>query len=415
MGRNALVCVGMALVFGTVHGCSAGNSGNDYGKAPDASVGGQGAGGDAGTDSGPAGFAGEAGMGDGGVGAGGQGGAGEAGASGSDAAVDVDLSYDAPTADVEMDACATASAEGQPIPLDIYLMQDSTGSMSLNLKWSHCVTAINGFVTSPSQTGNQLALKFFDSDISADCTGAYYATPDVPLTALPVPGGNNPIQQALSAHSPGGNTPTEGALRGIAQYTSSHQKPGRTMIGIIVTDGDPTDCDTDIGNLKNIISQHYNATGIRTFVVGMIGATFSNLEQWAIAGGGLQHANYCSVGINPCHFYNVGNGDPQAFIAALQQIQKNAVACSYQFPKTDAGLVDPAQVKVTYTPGNGDPPQELTRVQDATQCVPGGWYYDNPGPWPPDPKTINLCPQTCNVVLSDTNAKIDIALGCLGS
>ena len=37
-----------------------------------------------------------------------------------------------------------------------------------------------------------------------------------------------------------------------------------------------------------------------------------------------------------------------------------------------------------------------------------GWYYDDPDA----PKTINLCPSSCEQVQNDPNAKLEIVLGC---
>jgi hypothetical protein len=335
---------------------------------------------------------------------------------GIDANADVDFSYDAPLHDGDLtqdSACATATAEAKPVPLDIYLMQDSTGSMGMSSgKWEHCETALNSFVTSPTQAGNRLALKFFDSDIRLNCDGSYYANPDVPLTALPLPAGSNVVSIAFGQHSPGGGTPTEGALQGIASFTTSNKSPGRAIIGIIVTDGDPSDCDMNIDHLATIIQQHYQSTQIQIFVVGMNGSTFSNLEKWAIAGGGQSHTDHCNTDnpvINPCHFYNIADGDPTAFIDALNSISQKAIACTYQMPTSDAGTVDPDKVSIEYTPGGQTTAAKLTNVGSAAHCVQGGWYYDKPV----EPSTITLCPETCTRVQADTGAKIQILLGCL--
>ncbi|MBI5537535.1 MAG: VWA domain-containing protein [Deltaproteobacteria bacterium] len=357
------------------------------------------------------------------AGASGQGGSAAsagAGGAGVDAHTnDVSFNYDAPVFDAELNqdsACAQATAEAKPMPLDMYLMLDVTGSMGSDCnvggttasKWCRAINAVAGFVQAPSSNGMGVALQFFSTAISSACNGNVYDTPAVPMALLP--GNANAIIASLNSHSPGGNTPTEGALRGIAKYTVGAQTPGRVMIGILVTDGSPTSCNTSIPALANIASQHFAATGIRTYVIGMTGANFGNLETIATAGGAPQHANYCSGAAN-CHYYNVGDGDPQAFIDALKQIQQSAIACTWQMPTSDAGLVDPDKIKIQYTPGGGGNPQELTRVTDASQCVAGGWYYDNNA----NPTSIQLCPDTCTTVQADTAAKISVLLGCQGT
>ncbi len=340
---------------------------------------------------------------------------------------DVVFIYDAPTYDnsvTQDSACASTTADVEPVPLDIYLMLDKTGSMNdpfdnqgsqgdcnvgqnVNSKWCHAINAIAGFVQAPTSAGMRVAIQFFSGD--SHCNGATYAIPAVALDLLPA--NAQPVIDALNAATPNGYTPTEGAIRGITQFTAANVSPPRVMIGIVVTDGDPTACNEQIDFLANLISQHLAATGIKIFVVGMTGATYDNLETWAVAGGGPAHANFCGGGMATCHHYDVGNGDPQAFIQALQQIQQSAVACQFQMPTPEAGLLDPTKIVVEYLPGGTGTPQQFSHVSDAASCVPGAFYYDNNT----SPQTIYLCPDTCSVVQADPNAKVQVLLGCQGS
>jgi len=362
-----------------------------------------------------AGSAGEAGN----AGAAGEGGSIVVPEAGPDAELDVSFAYDAPEFDSTLNqdsACAATTAEAKPVPLDIYLILDATGSMGSDCnvgsgtasKWCRSVNSIAGFVQDPSAVGNRMALQFFSSSINATCSGTYYANPKVALGELPA--NVQPIINALNAQAPSGLTPTEAALRGIASFTKAKQTPGRVMIGILVTDGDPTDCNESDATLANIVGNHLATNGIKTFMIGMTGATFSSLETIAVKGGAPAHANYCAAGVNSCHYYSVGDGDPQAFVAALKQIQQSAIGCTYQMPTTDAGLINPDKVTVQYTPGGGAA-QELQKVDSEAQCVAGAWYYDNNA----NPTLISLCKQTCDTVQADSNAKVDILLGCLGS
>jgi len=127
--------------------------------------------------------------------------------------------------------------------------------------------------------------------------------------------------------------------------------------------------------------------------------------------GAPPHTSYCGGGITPCHFYNVGNGNPQAFIDTLKSIQQTALACEYAMPKPSRGVVDISKVKVNYLAGGQPPPQPIPKVNDATQCGGnGGWYFDNNT----NPTRILLCPETCRAVSGDVRAQIDVFLGCLG-
>jgi hypothetical protein len=336
---------------------------------------------------------------------------------------DVQFSYDGPVEDssVSQDsACAATSVKAEPVPLDMYIMLDRSGSMGTDCnvgattasKWCYSINALYNFFAAPSSSGMGVALQYFPIT-GYSCTGAggTCATPAVGLGLLP--GLLPQLQSSLNVTTPSGsNTPTEAGIRGLADFTGKNQAPGRTMIGILITDGAPNGCNTGASYLGGLLQAHLNATGIRTFVIGMTGANFTTLETIAVGGGAAPHTNYCGTSTTPCHHYSVGSGDPQAFIAVLQAIQNVAIGCQYQVPQTDAGLIDPAKVMVEYTPGSSGSPQELTRVNDASQCGPqGGWYYDNNA----NPSSITLCPATCSVIQADAKPKVDILLGCLGS
>ncbi|MCB9577947.1 MAG: VWA domain-containing protein [Polyangiaceae bacterium] len=427
--RRALLSVACLAIAGSFfYGCgSSGSSGGGGGSsagggAAGANTGGSGnASGSGGASGGNTGGAGNA------AGAGGSGNsAGTGGGTGGieDAGIpDVTFTYDGPVGSdggvTQDSACAATTAQAEPVALDMYIMLDQSGSMAPDCnigdttasKWCYAINALNGFFNAPSSVGMGVALQYFPiTGYSCSTNGGTCATPAVPLSILP----NNitAFQNSLNAQpASGSNTPTEAGIRGLVDYTGKNVQPGRVMIGVLITDGAPNGCNSGAAYLGGLVQAHYNATGIRTFVIGMTGATFSTLETIATAGGAQAHTNYCS-GAGPCHYYNVGNGDPLAFIAALQAIQQSAIGCQYNVPKAEGGVVDPDKVNVQYTPGGGGAPQPITKVSDQGQCGPsGGWYYDNNL----SPTTINLCASTCTAVQSDSQAKIDILLGCLGS
>ena len=366
---------------------------------------------------------------------------GSAGA-GVDAGKDVDFGYDAPAFETSLeDACVDETAKADPLPLDIYFMLDASTSMSqpagynaagdcnatppftpgINSKWCKAVNAIAGYVSSPQANGNRAAVQYFQHYTNHNCNGSGYDTPAVALGDLP--GAYAGHAQTLVTASPGGlnwayphsSTPTEGALRGLASFTGSHQSPGRIIIGILVTDGAPTACNTTDSVLAGIAQTHFNNTGIHTFMVGMTGANFTKLEDWANYTGSLSHDDTndaCGSCSNcTCHHYNVGNGDPAVFIAALNQIQKAVLSCAFQVPQPSQGVLDPNAVKVEYYVGGQPPPQVLPRVDSAAQCAGPGWYYDNNT----NPTKINLCPDSCTTVQADKAAEVKIRIACQGS
>lgn len=244
-------------------------------------------------------------------------------------------------------------------PVDMYIMFDKSGSMgapagdgpegdcnvgeNVDSKWCRAINALSGYLKSPAAKDQAAAVQFFSGLDTVDCdTGAPYTTPAAPATSyttLP----SNAFDSVLNGVVPGENTPMEAALRGLTTFTAANRRPGHVTIGIFITDGDPQGCNTDLDDLSDLLQAHYDATKIRTYVIGMNGATFENLEQLAQGGNAPPHpatvgtlTGACGDVAAPCHFWNVGDGDPQGFIAALAAIQESADGC-----KPGGGSVNP--------------------------------------------------------------------------
>jgi hypothetical protein len=244
-------------------------------------------------------------------------------------------------------------------PVDMYIVFDKSGSMgepvqngpggdcnigdTKNSKWCKAINALSGYLKSPSAKDQGAALQFFSGADQANCnTGAPYdkpATPATGFTTLP----SNSFDAVLNSTVPNGATPIEAALRGLTTFTAANRRPGHVTIGILVTDGDPVGCTNNLTTLSGIIDDHFKATKIRTYVIGMEGATFANLEKIAAGGNTPTHAatvgtltNACGNVPAPCRFWNVGSGDPAGFIQALAAIQESADGC-----KPGGGEVNP--------------------------------------------------------------------------
>jgi hypothetical protein len=244
-------------------------------------------------------------------------------------------------------ASSGASGDGAPCfaPVDMYVMFDRSGSMgndgnigTVNSKWTRAVTALSGYLNSMQAKDQAAAIQFFPLDTHSGglcTTGDSYnvgALPATSYTTLP----SNSFDALLNSESPSNNggTPTEAAIRGLTRFTAANRRGGRVTIGILITDGNPNGCDEDRGNLSNLLQAHFAATQIRTYVIGMTGASFDNLEEIAQGGNAPPHpatvgtlTNACGGEPAPCRFWNVGDGDPAGFIAALAAIQQSADGC----------------------------------------------------------------------------------------
>ncbi|MBX3182226.1 MAG: hypothetical protein KIT72_09770 [Polyangiaceae bacterium] len=360
-----------------------------------------------------AGGSGAGGSGAGGSGAGGSGAGGSGGTVVDSGIPDVTFTYDAPI--IVEDACAATRIEAEPIPLDMYIALDDSGSMGsdcnvgsgTNSKWCYAVNALDGFFNAPTSVGMGVALNYINN--RNGCVGLN--APPVGLDTLP--NHLTALRNSLNAAGPTGITPIEAALRGIASYTVANRRAGRQMIGILITDGAPQTCSSNDTTLRDIARDLYNNHGIPTFMVGMTGANYTRLETWASLSGGAVHTNFCGGGMASCRHYDVGNGNPAAFIDALQQIQASAIGCTFSLPQPDSGLLDLDGISVIYTPGGGSA-ETLVRVTDESQCGTAGgrgWYADSNTA----PTQINLCPNLCDVVKADDSAQIDVEVACQGS
>lgn len=314
-------------------------------------------------------------------------------------------------------------------PLDIYFVFDRTGSMGedcdyvqgdtppVNSKACFATYAMNDYLIGVAPiVDTRLAFQFMSQP--DDCDGVPYETPLIPLTQLPV-AADHAIVQAISNETFQGGLGThiEGALRGISVFTANNQTAGREMIGVLMTDGDPQGCEEDIGALRTIIADHYAATGIRTFIIGMEGATEQNLEELAMAGGAEPHDDYCGGITPPCHYWNVGDGSGAAIADALQAIIEQSAPIPCELPVVgltppEGETLDYDRVNVTFTVGGTS--MTIGRVEGEASCPASqpAWYYDDPDA----PTAIHLCPSACTLVSgAGEGARLDVVVGCMDS
>ncbi|MFO0612922.1 MAG: vWA domain-containing protein [Polyangiaceae bacterium] len=301
-------------------------------------------------------------------------------------------------------ACAQASIEAQVAPLAMYIMFDRSGSMGDNNKWTNASQALKKFFGNPKTAGLEVALRFFPE---GNCDGNQCdvnacATPKVdaaPLSANPM--SMDPQEKALvdavTATTPNGNTPMFAALKGAVKWGTEFEAAhtDHKTVVILITDGEPNGCVTDTDQIANE-AMTGAANGIDTFAIGLQGSNEATIDKIAAAGGTDQG-------------FFIGNANTEAdLIAALQAIQGKAIACEIAIPEPTTGELDPNKVNVSYTPGGGSE-TTIGHVTSAQACgSSSAWYYDDPV----NPTKIILCPDTCDTVQGDGEAKLNIVLGC---
>jgi hypothetical protein len=240
------------------------------------------------------------------------------------------------------------------------------------------------------------------------CDAADYGLLEVPIGDLAL---NAPVLgAALDARVPEGWTPTAAALEGglaqAADWAAAH--PDRATVVVIATDGVPTRCDPmDAAGLSALAEDGVLASpSVSTFVIGVIApgdaAAASLLDEVALAGG-----TAAAQLVDP-----LSSTLSADFVAALEEIQKSALACEFALPTPDGmPIADFGKVNVEYKK-YATLPVTLPYVGDLASCDPttGGWYYDV-DPASGDPSKILVCPSTCAEFKHD-GGEVTIVVGC---
>ncbi len=303
-------------------------------------------------------------------------------------------------------ACANSTDEAKNVPLDLYIMFDKSGSMA-GPKWVQSTAALQGFFESPTNAGIGIALRFFPDDKcdGTQCSVSACSTPKVPVGYLtnlsaPTDAHEQLLLDSFIGVVPSGGTPLSAALDGAIAWGNASivSNPGHKAVIVLVTDGEPTDCNKNGADLVKAAKAAHDQSGIVTFAVGLEGASAALLDQIAVAGGTEKS-------------FIVGTDKAQEqLVAALEAIRDKQVACDYAIPASTTGeAVDKSKVNVIYYPGDGSGKHVLGQVSTVLDCADkAAWHYDSPS----DPKKIVFCPAACNAVQADGKAKIQIVLGC---
>lgn len=312
---------------------------------------------------------------------------------------------------VATDACLALKIEAKEIELTMAVLVDRSGSMQSNEKWTSATKAIRTFVDRPDVVGLKFGLQYFPTlgmEAAGYCNTNAYKNFAVPIASLP--GNVLPIQQSLEkATANGEGTPMASGLAGTiaALQDLTASSPDTEGLVILVTDGDPNACG-DIPTVVAIANDAATAVGgkkrVRTFVVGMDGATFANLDAVASAGSGTAA-------------FDVGGGtkSADALVTALDKIRRDALECEYVLMNPNPGKykVDFTSVEVLFS-ADGTTSEHIKRVGSKDECleVSGGFYYDDPK----NPTRVKLCASSCDKVRTadSSTAKVQIDLGCVG-
>lgn len=310
--------------------------------------------------------------------------------------------------DYSFDGCVGEGFEGESVPLDIYVMFDTSGSMLNDVGGVTRLAAIQQaaeqFLRDPASEGIGVGIGYFGfQPIGAtSCETATYAAPDVAVSL-----DHEAVLASLAARAPTGETPTGPALRGACDYARSERSahPERALVILLMTDGNPEApvscgkngcCPTLEDAEQAAAACAAGPTGVPVYVLG-VGPELDNLDRIAKAG-------------NTRAAYLVGNEDVASqVLAALNEIRGDAVVpCELEIPRaSDGKTLDYSQVNLVYST-SGCHFVPAYHVDSQASCdASGGWYYDDPSA----PASVELCPSTCDAV-SVPGASLRFSVGC---
>ncbi len=337
--------------------------------------------------------------------------------------------FDAGTGNGQYDAgfaaCIDVGRKVVLTPLDLFILLDVSYSMDYDFKWTAVSSAMKSFTTNSAFTGMGVGVQYFP--LRAQCRTDVYLAPAVPIA--PLPGNAGPIGFSLDMQRMSGGTPMVPALSGALAYTKSYLSQaldaGHRAAVVLATDGVPDDScagDADAGVLPNTIANvEVVARGgvtsspvVKTFVVG-VGKELGVLDSIAAAGG-TDRAVLVDV---------AANADVQ-FLAALTQIRKDALGCTFAVP-TDKQF-DGTMAHVEFVPDDGSADLAVPQVTGKVACGGGqGWYFEDllpdgglplldagvgdGGSEGVTPKVV-LCEATCDVITGGRTGDLRVEFPC---
>ena len=147
-------------------------------------------------------------------------------------------------------------------------MFDKSGSMA-GVRWSQATAALQSFFMDPNSGGLRVALRFFPDDgCDANCNSQACASPKVllgELTNLSAPTDihEQALIDAFVDVIPSGGTPLSAALDGSVQWARDLlvMSPKEKTAIVLVTDGDPSDCQEDHSYFESAARDAFNSLG----------------------------------------------------------------------------------------------------------------------------------------------------------
>ncbi len=313
-----------------------------------------------------------------------------------------DISLDVPDNDLplpgEDDDCAavTEAAELVPVPADIIVVVDNSGSMGFEA--GEIQLNLNDFSNQIIGSGIDVHV-ILVSSYPGDGNGICIAPP---LGGGVCPGtDNNPptfthVDQFVASHNA-----WERVLATHAQWSAAI-RPDAVKHIVTVTDDTSNMPMLDFDNAFLALDPSY-AGYVHHSVV-----CHSNCP--SAAGIGTNYINLSMLTQGVAADLCDQNFQAVFDVLTTEVIGGSQLSCEFEIPPPPDDMdFNPDQVNLEFDDGMGGI-LEIGRVDSAADCpnVIDGWYYDNPAA----PTMILMCPQTCDKLQNAANGSININFGC---
>jgi hypothetical protein len=341
----------------------------------------------------------------------------------------------------ELCPSATGVYAADPAESNILFLVDRSGSMHLSVsdtdtRWTATKAGLFGLLDSMPSDINAGVVMFPSGDAPIDCCvitadnvitcggcapgelpgteqrcdpGAYMDPPVevAPMTPAQVDAIKSYVSTADDEFYWG--TPLAPALEGAVDAQVAASANGISSI-VLVTDGNPTSCDTasdpyanDLARVTDAAALGLSASSpVRTYVLGVIdgdqGANAANLSQVALAGGTARYAG-CEEVDDCAYSVNVQNFEAD-MRDALNAIALEAFDCTFDLPEVEMGTPDLAAVNITVS----SPAGSTVVPKDSSHA--NGWDYL------PGDTQVQLYGPACEALKADATASVEVVVGC---
>jgi hypothetical protein len=329
-------------------------------------------------------------------------------------------------------ACAGFATEGETLPSVLELVVDVSSSMrdrapgTTLSKWEvtrdallEAIVGVDGPGLPPSIAVGLLFYPNTDYQVkttAGDVNACVNTGAMVPINLLGAKGAaqRTLIGNAISSAQLLVSTPTHDAYRyALNQGLLPSTAPGKKFM-LLITDGTPT---VSLGcmNAQNRITdvdpqpivQEVTIAAkeqIKTFLIGSPGSeanrnwmsTAAVIGGTAIAGCNVNGPQYCHMDMTTAPDFSA------ALRAGLARVVGQITPCTFTLAEPPPGEeIDSSKINVIVSSGADSSLIVRDDVGDCSQ----GWQLTAD-------KEILLCPDTCNQVKSDANAKVNVVFGC---